>query len=66
MTADIINLRHVRKARARADKERRAEENRRKFGRRKHERERAEAESLLEAHRLEGLRRYPPDADPQA
>jgi Domain of unknown function (DUF4169) len=66
MTADIINLRQARKAKARAEKERRAEENRRKFGRPKHERARAEAESLLEENRLDGLRRDAPDADPQA
>jgi hypothetical protein len=66
MTADIINLRQVRKAKARAEKERRAEENRHNFGRPKRVRERAEAESLLEENRLEGLRRDPPDADPQA
>ena len=66
MTAEIINLRQARKAKARAEKERRAEENRRKFGRPKQERERAEAESLLEAECLEGLRRDAPDAEPQA
>jgi hypothetical protein len=66
MTADIINFRQVRKAKARAEKVRRAEENRRKSGLPKHERERAEAESLLGENRLEALRRDPPDADPQA
>jgi hypothetical protein len=64
MTADIINLRQARKAQARAEKERRTDENRRRFGRPKHERDQAEAETLLEAERLDGLRRNPPDFDP--
>jgi Domain of unknown function (DUF4169) len=66
MTADIINLRRARKAKARAEKERQAEENRRKFGQPKHERKRAQAEKSLGAKRLEGMRREPPEPDTQA
>ncbi len=43
MTAEIINLRAARKARARADKDAKAAENRTRFGRTKAEREREAA-----------------------
>jgi GAF domain-containing protein len=59
--AEIINLRQVRKAKARAERERDAEANRRLFGRTKSERRLAESESEkaardLEAHRLDRAR----------
>jgi Domain of unknown function (DUF4169) len=41
MTADIINLNKVRKARAQAEAEKQAEENRARFGRTKAEKENA-------------------------
>ncbi len=47
MTADIINLRKARKARNRADKEKRAEENRAKFGRTKADRQKTERNEVL-------------------
>jgi len=57
--AELVNLRQVRKRKARADKERAAAENRARFGRAKDEEERArrlEASRLLELdrHRRQG------------
>lgn len=57
MTAEIINLRQVRKARDRAGKVGLAAENRAKFGRTKHERQREEAESGRHAKHLDAHRR---------
>ena len=55
--ADIVNLRQVRKARARADREKEAEANRRLHGMTKAEREKAEVmRKRLERH-VEGHRR---------
>jgi hypothetical protein len=58
MTADIVNLRQMRKAKARAAREQQAAENRTRFGRtkavRKAEEAQAEAASLQhEGHRLD-------------
>ncbi len=58
MSAEIVNLRRARKARARADKEDRAAENRRRHGRSKAEKqaesiERERAERRIESHRRE-------------
>ena len=58
MTAEIVNLRRARKARARADAKARAAENRAKFGRPKAERElthqaKSQVERQLDAHRRE-------------
>ncbi len=55
MTADIVNLRRARKAKARADRERTAAENRRVFGRTRAERtaeaaERERAERHIDGH----------------
>jgi len=55
---EIVNLRHARKQRARAEKERAAAENRASFGHRKEDRERErllaeKAERFVEAHRRE-------------
>ncbi len=63
MTAEIINLRKARKARDRADKEKRAEENRAKFGRTKVERQRTERNEGLNVRRLDGHRRGDSDED---
>ncbi len=57
MTAEIINLRQVRKAKEREEKERQASENRRKYGLTKEERERIEAERALADKRMDGLKR---------
>ena len=59
MSAEIINLRQVRKQKNRREKEQTADDNRRKHGRTKAEREaarrrREELESHVEGHRLEG------------
>lgn len=56
--ADIVNLRTVRKHKARSDKERAAEQNRMLHGRTKAERERdrqaaEKARTFIEGHRLE-------------
>ncbi|MCX2721903.1 DUF4169 family protein [Roseibium salinum] len=57
MSAEIINLRTVRKQKQRQDKQKSAEDNRLKFGRTKAEREAArrrrdELESHVDGHRL--------------
>jgi len=57
MTAEIINLRRARKAKARADRARQADENRVRFGRTKGERKKSKAESTAAARRLDGHRR---------
>jgi hypothetical protein len=63
MTAEIVNLNKFRKARARAEKERKAEENRVRHGRTKAERQRDAAERENEQARHEALRRDNPDED---
>ena len=57
MAAEIINLRKARKARDRAEKEKRADENRVKFGRTKAEKEKAKAEDEIAKRRLEAHKR---------
>ncbi|WP_029060875.1 DUF4169 family protein [Labrenzia sp. DG1229] len=59
MSAEIVNLRQVRKQRKRTDKEKQAEDNRRKFGRTKEERDgarrrREHLENQIDSHRLPG------------
>ena len=54
---DIINLRQVRKDRARAEKEIKAQSNRAKFGRTKTERERQAQEAQRQSDGLENSRR---------
>jgi ribosomal protein S2 len=54
--ADIINLKAVKKAKARAEKERTAEANRAKHGRTKDERSRTEAEQDRLDHTLDGAK----------
>ena len=56
MTADIVNLRRTRKAKARTERDQTAAENRRAFGRSKTDKqaeaaERERADRALEAHR---------------
>jgi len=63
MTADIINLRRARKAKARADKGRTATENRAKFGRSKAERTASDAERRRDARTVDGARLTDTDQD---
>ena len=55
--AEIINLKNIRKRKARAEREMAAEANRLKFGRSKSERTLQEAEQGLEARRLDEHKR---------
>lgn len=55
MTADIINLRQARKAKARADRQAKAEANRRKYGRTKAERAAEDDARERAKRRLDGL-----------
>lgn len=57
MTAEIINLNKVRKARERADREREAHENRLKYGQSKSERNHIEAQHRKSQAELDGARR---------
>ncbi|MCX5497111.1 DUF4169 family protein [Kaistia dalseonensis] len=57
MSADLINLNRVRKAKARQDQAVRAEENRARFGRTKAEKNKAKAEAEMAARQLDGHRR---------
>ncbi len=61
MAADIVNLRNVRKAKARADREREAEANRRAFGRTKSEKAKTAAEREKAERKIDGHRREPGD-----
>ena len=63
MSAEIVNLRRVRKARERTDREKEAEANRAKFGRTKAERSRSDAETKLVDKRLDALKRTPQGTD---
>jgi hypothetical protein len=58
---DVVNLRRVRKARLRTDREAAAAQNRARFGRTRSERDKAAAEAEISARRLDGLRRTPED-----
>lgn len=51
--AEIVNLRQMRKQKARQDKEKTADANRLKFGRTKAERKHTRAEAELEAKKLD-------------
>lgn len=57
MTADIVNLRRVRKQNARAEKEEMARANRTRHGLSKAERHKAEAEQERARRQLDGHRR---------
>ena len=70
MTAEIVNLNKVRKARERANREREAHENRIKYGQAKSERTIVDAQQRKSQADLDGARREPvrpedtDDADP--
>ena len=57
MAADIVNLRHARKQKAREVKSDTASENRARFGRSKTEKQRDSAEANLASRRLDQLKR---------
>jgi hypothetical protein len=59
VTAEIINLKKVRKAKARAEAEKNAEENRVKFGRSKAEKNLSAAEKNLADKNLDGSKHDP-------
>ncbi len=63
MSAEIVNLRQARKARARTDREKEAEANRAKFGRTKAERRQSDAETKLADKRLDALKLTPQGTD---
>lgn len=63
MTAEIINLNKVRKARERADREREAHENRLKYGQSKSERSLADAQQRKAQTELDGAQRDPSSSD---
>lgn len=54
MSGDIVNLRHFRKSKARAEKETRAEQNRAKFGRTKAEKQLDKASKAAASRHLDG------------
>lgn len=58
---DVINLRTVRKRKARAEKEDNAQANRVRFGQSKAERRKDAAEKALEARKLDAARRDTPE-----
>jgi hypothetical protein len=60
---DVVNLRRVRKAKQRAEKEAVAAENRICFGRTRSARDKAAAEAEISARRLDGLRRTSRDPE---
>lgn len=62
MTAEIINLRKVRKQRARAEAERTAEAKRAKFGRTKHARQLDDDAKSRAAKILDGAKREKEDS----
>ena len=63
MPADIINLRRVRKAKARTEAQKTAAENRVKSGRTKAERAEVSAVIKLDHSRLDGAKRSNPGED---
>lgn len=63
MSAEIVNLRRARKARARADAENKAAENRVAFGQSKAEKALRQARDDLAARRLDGHFREPPPGE---
>jgi hypothetical protein len=65
MSAETVNLRQARKAKARAEKEAQAAENRVKFGRSKAEKRLAAATEDLAARRLDGAKRAASDDQDQ-
>ena len=65
MSADIINLRQARKARARLEKEEKAQENRLHFGRSKAEKRQTQANRDLDRAKWDAHRRETVDVDAQ-
>ena len=63
MSAEIVNLRRVRKERARIEKERKAEENRRLFGLDKAERQRQVKEKDRQSRAFDGHEIRPTHTD---
>jgi hypothetical protein len=63
MSADLINLRRVRKTRARADRDAQAAENRARFGRSKAERHHSTASADLDRRRLDAAQIDKPAPD---
>jgi Domain of unknown function (DUF4169) len=61
---ELVNLRKVRKARARAEKSDKAAENRARFGRTKAEKACDNAETTLVARTLDGAMQHPSDDKP--
>jgi hypothetical protein len=61
--SEIVNLRRVRKAKAKAEAERQAAENRVAFGRSKAEKETTRALRSLETQRLDGHRLGPKSSE---
>ena len=59
MSAEIVNLRRARKARARIEKDAKAAENRRRHGRTKAEKQAESAERERAERRIESHRREP-------
>jgi hypothetical protein len=57
LSADIVNLRRVRRAKARTEREKTAANNRQAFGRTKAERLRSDAERDAQRRRLDAHRR---------
>jgi hypothetical protein len=57
VSADILNLRRARKAKARAEKDAEAEENRRRFGRTKEEKAKDTADRERAGRHIDGHRR---------
>ena len=57
MTGNVVNLRSLRKNKARAEKKAQAQTNRRKFGRSKSEKDAAKSEAERNRRNLEGARR---------
>lgn len=55
--ADVINLKHKRKDKARSEKEKTAAENRRKFGRTKQEKQLEKAKTDKAQRHIEGHKR---------
>ncbi|MBT9370994.1 DUF4169 family protein [Rhizobium sp. CSW-27] len=63
MSADVVNLRQFRKAKARSDKERQAEQNRLTFGRTKDEKKLTRALNEQAERRLDQGRLQPGERD---
>ena len=63
MGADIINLRHVKKSRARLEKEQQAAQNRLHFGRSKTEKEMVNRRNAMERDKLDAHQRIRPASE---